>query len=258
LIRTLDPAPFITIANHPEVRPWLGFEDVEMDIGPAIAARVAHPDNFALLTKEHDGGYLYLKLQAGLYAVHTLAAPSARGRPMLRLMREGLAFMFSATDCVEIITQIPDGNENAKAWSQLAGFRDTFRRESFFPLMGETVGCQFRSLGYQDWALSHAPNATLGNAFHEVLHSHGLASHAEDKAHDSMVGATILAAQGNNVIKGAGLYSRWAVAAGYASINVLSVTPTVIDTGDAVVTLLNGSLEVLHVKQPARSAILDS
>ena len=59
----------------------------EIDLTPQIS----NPDNFAFLTDQGDGGYVLLKLQAGLYAAHTLALPAARGRPMLKLMRSVFA-----------------------------------------------------------------------------------------------------------------------------------------------------------------------
>lgn len=253
--RTLDAAAFNVIASDPEVRPWLGYADptAEIDLTP----QVSNPDNFAFLTPMEDGGYILLKLQAGLYAAHTLALPSARGRPMLRLMREGFSTMFTATDCIEIVTQVPDGNSAAIGWSNLAGFRDVYRREACFPLMGERVGCQYRSLDFQSWALGDRDNRTLGQQFHAAIH--GLVdNHPEDPVHDAWVGATIACAQNQNTIKGVGLYNRFASAAGYHHCTVLSLTPPLVDTGDALLTILNGSVEVLSVTTQPKAALLSS
>ena len=254
-MRTLDATAFNLICRDAEVRPWLGLADptAEIDLTPQIS----NPDNFAFLTDQGDGGYVLLKLQAGLYAAHTLALPAARGRPMLKLMRSGFRTMFTCTDAIEIVTQIPDGNVAAKGWSDLAGFKDTYRREAFFPLMGDHVGCQFRSLSYQDWALHDKENRTLGQQFHAAIHGLGLADHPEDFAHDHMVGATIACAQNQNVIKGVGLFNRWAVAAGYQQAAVRSATPPTVDTGDALLSILNGTVEVLQVRS-VRSTPLDS
>lgn len=254
-MRTLEATEFNAIANHPEVRPWLGFEDVTRAID--LTEQVANPNNFAFLTPQKDGGYILLKLQPGLYAAHSLAMPAARGRPMLRLMREGFLTMFTATDAVEIVTQIPDGNDGAAGWSRLAGFRQTFRREGFFPLMGERVGCQFASLTYADWAIAEKSNLILGEQFHHLLKSYGLADHIEDKAHDAFVGATIASIQRQNVVKAVALYNRFAALSGYHQAQVLSITPPVVDTGDAILGTLNGGVEVLQVKV-TRSAIPES
>lgn len=250
--RTLDASAFNAIAAHPEVRPWLGFADplAEIDLSP----QVSNPANFAFLTKQMDGGYLLLKIQGGLYAAHTLALPSARGRPMAKLMREGFATMFRATDAIEIITQIPDGNEGARSWSELAGFRPTFRREAFFPLMGERVGCQFMSLTFADWAIGDRECRRLGAGFHEKLtEAHGHQTHADDPVHDSMVGAAIGCCMEGNAVKGIGLFNRWACVAGYAEARVLSLQPPTVDTSDAVVQIEGGRIDILST---ARSASL--
>ncbi len=254
--RTLDAEAFNIIAADPEVRPWLGLPDPTEPVD--FSSITQNTDNFCLLTRERDGGYMLIKLQPGLYVAHTLALPSARGRPMLRLMREGFAFMFSATDCIEIVTQVPDQNEAAQRWSDLAGFRNVFRREACFSLMGELVGCQFRSLTYQDWAIRHQPNQTLGHEFHEVLKAAGLADHADDPVHDAFVGATIACVQNQNIHKGLGMYARWAMTANYVPARLITASPPTIDTGEAVVQLLDGQLSVLSVNVAARSAPLDS
>lgn len=224
----------------------MGYGLEPKDLGPVVA----NPANYCFLTEREDGGYLVNRLAEGLYVAHTLALPSARGLPMLRLMRDGFAYLFTATDAIEVTTLVPDGNAPADRWAQLAGFRETFRREAFFPLMGQAVGGSFRSLGYVDWALAHAPNRTLGHAFHDQLHaaSPSLALHPEDPAHDAMVGATILGCQAGNVNKSIALFNRWAAQAGYMQSAVLSVVPPVIDTGDAILGLDRGEVKILHVK----------
>lgn len=245
MIRTMDPAPFVAIADHPEVRPWLGIIDPHATINQIIAPIVVNPANYCLLTPQGDGGYILTRLAPGLYASHTLALPSARGRPMLRLMREGFQFMFSATDAVEIVTQIPDGNDNAARWSDVAGFRDTFRREKCFHLMGEKVGSRFRSLSWQDWAISSPQCRTAGVTFHDALHEHGAVDHDIDPVHDALAGASMLCAAQGLVTKGVSLYNRWALTAGYMPAQVISDAPPLVDIGTAVVGLCDGVLTVL-------------
>lgn len=247
--RSLDAAAFNRICNDPAVRPWMGQGLEPLDLAPVVA----EPANCCLLTERHDGAYLVQKLAAGLYVAHTLALPSARGRPMLRLMRQGFEFMFTATDAIEITTFCPDGNPQADRWAQIAGFRETFRREAFFPLMGQTVGGSFRALGYLDWALAHGPNRAAGKAFHDRLHaaSPQLALHPDDAAHDAMVGATLKGCQAGNVRKAVELFNRWAAQAGYLGAAVLSEIPPVVDTGDAILGLDGGELQILHVKAGA-------
>lgn len=244
--RSLDPAPFNAIYNHPEVRPWMGHGCEPQD----LSVVVENTDNFCFLTPNEDGGYIVAKLHLGLYVAHTLALPSARGRPMLQLMRDGFEYMFTATDAVEIVTTCPDGNPMGDRWAKVAGFRETFRREAFFPLMGKTVGASFRSLAYQDWAIRHEPNRRAGEAFHDQIHaaSPHLALHPDDPVHDAMVGATIKGCLAGNIAKSVDLFNRWAVQAGYFPSAIISERPPVIFTGDATISLIDGKLEVLKVQ----------
>lgn len=242
MIRTLDATRFNAISAHPDVRPWLGF-DGELD----LTALVRNPANICILTDNLDGGYILVKLHPGLYAAHTLSLPSARGRPMLQLMRDGFAMMFTATDAVEITTMVPDGATAAARWAEVAGFRETFRREAFFPLSGQLVGASFRSLRYEDWVLSDGRNAILGEEFHAKLEAAQDHIHPEDKVHDLWVGATILGCKAGNLTKSIGMYNRWASQSGYQQAVILSACPSVVDIGDAVVQLSSGQIEVLQV-----------
>lgn len=241
-MRTMNAEALNAIAAHPEVRPWLGFPDplVEIDLSGAVS----NPSNFAFLTKQGDGGYMLLKIQPGLYAAHTLAMPSARGKPMFKLMREGFAAMFLTTDAIEIVSQVPDGNDAAENWSALAGFRNTFRREAYFPLMGERVGCQFKSLTYGDWCVKDRDNLVQGQALYE----RAFGGPSEDPVYAAWIGATIRGCFAGNATKAVGLYNRWAPLAGYAEATLLSVTPPVVEMADAVIGLDNGRLEVFQAR----------
>jgi len=241
-MRTMNAEALNAIAVHPEVRPWLGFSDPLAEID--LTGPVSNPDNFAFLTKQGDGGYMLLKIQPGLYAAHTLAMPSARGKPMFKLMREGFAAMFLTTDAIEIVSQVPDGNEAAENWSALAGFRNTFRREAYFPLMGERVGCQFKSLTYGDWVVKDRANLEQGQAFYERTFGMPLV----DPVCAAWIGATIRGCVAGNATKVVGLYNRWSPVAGYAEATLLSITPPVVEIGDAVIGLEAGQMSLLAAR----------
>ncbi len=246
MIRSLDPEPFNRIFNDPSVRPWMGHGCEAQD----LSVVVGNPANFCFLTPNHDGGYIVARLDEGLYVAHTLALPSARGRPMLKLMREGFAYMFTATDAVEIVTTCPDGNEAGARWADCAGFVETHRREGSFPMMGKLVGASYRSLLYRDWVLRHEPNRRAGQAFHDQLHAANpaLALHPDDPAHDAWVGATIAGCQAGNISKSINLFNRWALQTGYFPSAILSHVPPVIHSGDAILGLSAAGVEILSVK----------
>lgn len=250
MLRTLDPEAFNHIAAHPEVLPWLGYPAEITE--PDFTRVVSNPANVCFLTSDRGGGYILEKKQPGLYYAHTLAMPEARGRAMYRLMLDGFARMFQATDCIEIVSMVPKGNDNAESWAKLAGFRDTFVRPLGAFLMGERVDAQFKSVTYGDWAQRDAECAHLGQLFHERLQASGAhQNHDEDPVHNCWVGATIAGAIQGNLIKAVGLYNRWACVAGYEEAEIISANPPLVNIGPAVIQLLNGAIDVLKVRPPA-------
>lgn len=250
MIRTLDAVVLNQIAAHPEVRPWLGGTE-SLD----LTATIANPENFAFLTEDERGGYIYHKLQPGLYMVHTLSTPEGRGRQMLRARSESLREMFIKSDAVEVVTLVPDGNRGAGVWAAHAGFREVFRRAKAFDLMGEMVDVSYRSLNYADWAIRDPANKQEGEAFHRTIHQFTPHDHGDDPVHDAMVGATLESCLNNNAEKALTLYNRWAMHAGYQPVRVVTARPLVLDIGTAVVQYSLDGLQVLHVRY-ARSAPL--
>jgi hypothetical protein len=238
VIRTLESEDLNRIANDPEVRPWLGGEGF-ID----LTEIAANPDNICLLTPNRDGAYVLHKLQSGMYEAHSLALETARGKPMLTLMRDGFRWMFTATDALEICTKCPDGNPAAARWADLAGFRETFRREGAF----DGRGVSYRTLHYPDWILKDRRNQKEGERFHEVLEALRPHSHADDPAHDFWVGATVEGCRRGNISKAVAMYNRWAVFAGYMQSTILSVMPPVANIGDAVVHLMDEQVQVLRL-----------
>lgn len=252
MIRTLHADVFNEIANHPEVRPWLGGTH-ELDLTETIA----NPENFAFLTDEEMGGYIYHKLQPGLYAVHTLSLPEGRGRQMLGARSQSLREMFIKSDAVEIVTMVPDGNLGALTWAKHAGFRETFRRESAFDLMGEMVGVSYQSLTYQDWVIHDAANRREGAIFHQAIHQVVEDDHGDDPVHNALVGATMEGCLNGNIEKAITLYNRYAVHAGYQPIKVLTTRPLVLDISSAIIEYSADGLFILHVRQRPKGSVED-
>lgn len=246
--RSFDPTPFNTIGNDPDVRPWLAGQ------APIDAtALVTDLANFCFLTEDRAGAYIYHRKQPGLYEVHSLAVPCGRGRSMLKARTESLRFMFTATDALEIVTVVPDGNRTAGVWAAHAGFREVFRREDAVWIVDGLRGASYRTLTYAEWVMHDLFNREVGRQVHEELHRHVPDDHGDDPAHDAFVGATFLGIHEGNGGKATATYNRWAAHAGYLPITTLSLNPPLLDIGSAVVQITSRGLEVLHVRA-ARSA----
>lgn len=244
--RVLDAVRINEIANDPNVRPWLGGEG-DLDLTNVVA----DPANISFLSNENNGAYVCHKVGDGVYEVHSLFLPSGRGGYAVDCMREGLRYMFCATDCVELRTKIPDNNEMAKGIGRIAGFQEIFRRENCWLASDRKTGCSYQSMTMDAWRSRDPDIRQHGELFHEKLEmakagiGSALPIHDEDEAHDRAVGASMLMALNGNPRKAVWAYNRWAIFAGYAPITLLSDAPVLIDVVDAVVSPKGGDMEIV-------------
>ena len=248
--RTMDPAHLNRVANHPDVRPWLGGDGV-LDLSTLIT----NPDNIAVVS-EH-GGFIGVAQGYGRYEVHSLFTPERQGLETLSAMRAGLDYMFAATDCLELVTKIPEGNRAAAALALRAGFEVRWTA----PLKwtgGQTVAADFLGLTLERWALRSPQTPTLGEWVHECL-THAKASvgsvlpvHPDDPVHDRIVGASAWMLRNGNVQKAVSFYNQWARFSEYAQITVLCDQPIVIDVQDAILECRATEVEVLSCQQAPR------
>jgi hypothetical protein len=245
--RTLEAAFLNAVANHPEVRPWIGGEG-PLDLAPVIA----DPANVALV--HAHGGWVFARHEPGIYEVHTLCLAAGRGREQLKLWREAARWMFTRTDAREIVTRIPDDNPGAGAAAALCGFKQRFRREKAFASVtaGRLVDVSYQGLSIDDWAGRDPTCLEAGERFHEQIeaakaarHS-ALPEHPEDLAHDRAAGAACLIIGVGNVRKGVWVYNRWAALAGYPPIALIAEAPVLIDVGAGVIAqVTGGTMEIL-------------
>jgi hypothetical protein len=230
-VRTFDARFLNEVANHPDVRPWLLGE------GPLdLTETLLDPRNIGLVFG--GGGWLLHWQEPGVYEAHSMFLPGSNATTFLK---DGLRFLFTETDCLKIVTKVPDDNPRAKGLARAAGFREIFRSGK--------VSCQ--ELTFDRWKTMDDVIAEKGHWFHEKLEQikrdagSVLPVHDDDDSHDRAVGATALMCLANNAAKGVFTYNAWARLAGYQQIDLLSMTPPVIDVKDAIVQIRNGDMEVM-------------
>lgn len=242
LVRTLDGSFLNEVANHPTVRPWLGGSGA-LDLRPAIAS----PDNVALQCD--GGGIVFARIAEMTYEAHSMFLPAWRGARAAAFLKQALRYVFTATDCFEILTRVPDGNVAADGFARLAGGREIYRLEHDLKMGGAAVSV--RSLSLDVWRGRDAACLYEGRAFHEILEAAGAHDgHPEDEAHDRAVGASVLMFRRNNATKGVWAYNRWAALAGYEPVQITNASPVIVSMGSASVAMLDGRIEV--VKCPAQ------
>lgn len=245
LSRTMDAQFLNTVANHPDVRPWLGGDGV-ID----LTSLLANPANIA--GQSVMGGFVAIAVGGGRYEVHSLFLPD-KGRDAVRAMRLGLDYLFTQTDALELVTKVPAHNAAARGLARLAGFSESF--SVTVPWSSATrVMAQCLTLSIEAWALHSVATVATGRWLHEAMDAakaacgSALGPHSDDEeAHLSMSGAATLMVSAGQARKAAMVYNRWAALAEYPSITVLREGPTVMDLGEGLIVEVRGSeMEVLR------------
>ncbi len=143
IARTHDAAFLNAVANHPDVRPWLGGEG-EADLSPLIT----NPENVTLVAP--NGGFVLVKIAPGIYDTHSLFLPTGRHRT-IEAMREAAAWMFEREGATELVTTVPCPNRAASALARLAGFQPIGFRRRYWPRVGGPDGVTWYTLLRDDW-----------------------------------------------------------------------------------------------------------
>lgn len=244
LDRTMDATALNAVANHPDVRPWLGGGDAPID----LTALLEDPANLAGVS-EH-GGFLAVAQGPARYEVHSLFRPDRRAGETVRAMRAAVDYIFATTDATELVTKVPETNTPAAGLAQLAGFAKLFTMT--VPWGRETTATMhFHRLTIDEWALRTPVARLLGTWFHDAVVAAKTAAgstrptHADDETHDRMAGATVLLVRGGQPQKAVDFYNRWAAFTGYVPIRLLRAHPIVIDIDDVVLEARLNEMEIL-------------
>lgn len=120
--RTQDADFLNRVANHPEVRPWLGPSAEPVDMAPEVSL----PHNFAF--QSAHGGIVFLERGAGLYEAHYHFLPECWGTEPRAALAEAVAEMFANADCEEIVVQVPQHNRRSLGLLKREGFH--YRKDS--------------------------------------------------------------------------------------------------------------------------------
>lgn len=236
--RTLDAGFLNAVANDPAVRPTLGNGDGPLDLSGVVEDAA----NIALVCDA--GGFVLTPLSPGNLEVHSIFKPGTGGA--VEAMRDAMEWVFTRTDCVSIWSKVPKSNRAAKGLALAGSLRSLFERDH------ETLGpTEFCEVPIMRWAMNCAALEREGERFHTMLEEAKRASgstlpeHPHDAAHERAVGAALLMFERGLPMKGAGFYNTWANFAGYRPLGLLSVSPVVVDAGDAIFGLGSQGLEIL-------------
>jgi hypothetical protein len=255
--RSFDAREFNRILNDPAVYPFVTLPHLKtLDASPLVD----DPRNFLLMAD--GGGIIFHCLDAGVYEVHTAFLKpdreklSQQGPHIRNACLEAYRFMFTHSDCVELLTKIPAHNRAATIFAPLVGWTKEYQREAVWPTPDGNVGLSYWSLRYDDWVRKTPDLMSAGRWFHDRLEQecerlgHTLPHHDDDAAHDLHVGSAVEMIYGGQTEKAVILYNRWARFAGYGLIALLCKNPLLIDIGDALIEILPETFKVLKCRLP--------
>lgn len=221
-----------------------------------ISAVVANPLNVLLavengVTAELAGAIIFIWREPGIYEVHTNFRKSARGRFALDASIAAYHWMFTHTDCVTLLTRVPAFNRAAEWFCAKVGATREFERKAVWPTKNGPVDMSYWSLRYDDWVRKADGLVESGHMFHVKSEQEYarlgevFPGHPEDQYHDRMAGACTEMIYGGQLDKAIILYNRYAQFAGYPPIRLIARDPLVIDTGDAVLQVLEHDFKLI-------------
>ncbi len=212
-MRTLDATFLNSIANGPEVRPWLG-RSGELDLTPIVS----DTNNFCFVCPK--GGFVGIRLQPGLYELHTIFHPGD-GAEVMSFAAICMRFMFTQTDCVELRTKVPVTNLGARVLAVRAGMSRIFDRKRVWEGPdGALLDVEYFAITIDKWALFDRACRDFGASVH---------SGTDDGVHEAFLGAAFQMIRANNALKGIQFYNRWASFAEVPPINITGTNPIVFE-----------------------------
>lgn len=241
----MDVAFMNALANRPDVRPYVGGGSGVLD----LRGLVEDARNYCY--RYGSGATVFVALDPGRYELHTMVPAEERGQAVMAFAQEAFRYMFTTTDCTEIVTKVPASNQAADLAARRVGFSASYRRPAAWE---DGSAVTYYALTLDEWRAIDELALSEGQAFHTLLEAAKIRAgsempvHPDDDAHDRAAGLAMLMARAGNYRKAVWSYSRWARFAGYESIELVSETPPVIDVRDALVTVQGGLVEVLSCR----------
>lgn len=240
ITRTVDATRINALLNDPTIRPTAGPISGVTD----LTAFVRDTANVCFVTPH--GAILYAWKQPCVYEVHSLFLPDGRGIESQTATSDAIDFMFTQTDCTEIQTRFAMSNHGALGLTRAMGFEKRFIRQRAWEDADGWQDVCYWALPIERWALGNAACLVAGQRFHERLALADVPDqHSEDIPHDHIAGLAARLLINGLSVKALTVYNRWALLAGYAELKLMREFPPTVYTGNALVTVAHGSIEVL-------------
>jgi hypothetical protein len=213
-----DASEYQRIANDPSVLPFIAPKGIdEID----LTAFFEEPKNLGFMYR--DCAFLVHWLEPGVYEVHSMALPNVRGRYVYEAASTSIRYMFFATDAMELLTKVVDGNVAATALARKVRFSPEYTRPGIWMAEDGPKDVQHLAIRYPGWVKHQDWLRAGGEWFHSLA---GVSEdHPDDAAHDLYVGAMVETVLGGQPDKAVILYNRWARFAGYDLVSIVDYSP---------------------------------
>lgn len=238
--REKHAANFNRLLNHPKVYPWVHGATV----GALDFTGVLSNPNVILLMGQH-GGIMYERHQPGLFEIHCQCYPEGRGKWMLAFAQACQHWIFTKTECVEVMTRIPQGNEPARALATRAGLEFQFRNPTGWVMRNAVVPADIYSIHVNNWMRDAPGLVERGRWFNSSLVEQAMTIGVKAKAIDEepyqrYLGAAVEMILAGQVQKAVVFFNRFAALSSYTPLVVTSAQPLAIVFGESVVVFREG------------------
>lgn len=228
------------LLNDPSVYPWVH----GATIGPIDMSGSLQDPDVILLMGQH-GGILYHRRQTGIFEIHCQCYPEGRGAWMLSFARACLHWIFTRTECVEVMTRCPEGNLAARSLARAAGMQRHFTNPMGWTMKGKRVPADIYSIGIQQWMATAPGLAERGEwfcgALAEQCRRHGVdAAPIADPAFHRYIGAAFEMFAVGEFHKGCIFFNRYAALSDFTPIVIISAQPMTIAIGGSVAVFREG------------------
>lgn len=141
-----------SIVNHPDVRPWMGYDKGDLDMTAGLSLMQVY--------RVGDAGVVAFEaLGGGSYMVMPAFKPELWGGPVVASCRAIARRVFCETDAIRIYGAIDGANRRALRMAEAFGF-------TIGHSINERIPCE---LGVIDWAISDREMKRVGESIYRIL-----------------------------------------------------------------------------------------
>lgn len=225
LWREIDPDRVNAVINHPSINPWVGGPE-RLDMAMILGEK-----RNVFLAGDH-GLIYFLHMCPGIYECQPCVLPEGRGRWSIEFCRKAVNYMFTGTDCWEIMGGIPEHNRPSMAIARALHMTIEFSRPMTKPVNGIMSTMHTFRGTLQEW-IGHYGDAyyNKGLKFIQQLQHVAPVPLSADVNTCRYVGITKAMLELGQAGKAVSFFNRWAYVTRQPTVTLLSRSPLVIAVG---------------------------